>query len=209
MNKFAAEFLGSASASLLRKFETYGGIIMREQQILQMPGHGGGGRGFGGRMMGRPMGRPFMRAPARPTSRPVARPTARIVARPMGRFGYRRMARRLMWGNYILFGLAGSALFWCFWPWQIAQIEAYYGMQMEMMTEAQILAAMQALNIQSQDITAEQRVKMEELDRQEAQAAPDQSASGNPGERLYCSNCGASVNDPHAHFCEHCGFEFH
>ncbi len=192
---------------------------MREQIPVQMPGHGGGGgRGFGGRMVGRPMGGSFGRAPARPPSRPMAarpaiRPAARILGGRMGGFGFRRMARRLMWGNYILFGLAGSALFWCFWPWQLAQIEAYYGMQMEMMTESQILAAMQALNIQSAEITAEQRAKMQDLDRQEAQAAPaaqgeGSTAPGTPGDRLYCSNCGASVNDPHAHFCEHCGYEF-
>jgi hypothetical protein len=188
---------------------------MREQKPLQMPGHGGGGHGFGGRMGGGPMGRPFARMPARPAARAAAmRPIARPLARPMGRIGFRRMARRLMWGNYILFGVAGSALFWCFWPWQLAQIEAYYGMQAEMLTEAQILAAMQALNIQTAELTAEQRVKMEELDRQEAQTAPatkegEFAAAPTSSGRQYCPNCGAPVNEPSAHFCERCGYEFH
>ena len=174
-----------------------------------VPGHGGGGHGFGGRMVGRPIARPFGRTPARPASRPAAaRPAARPLARPMGRLGFRRMPRRLRWGNYILFGLAGSALYWSFLPWQLMQIEAYYGMQAEMLTEAQMLAAMQALNIQSAEITAEQRAKMEELDQQESQTATTTKEGAQSGKQ-YCSNCGAVVKDPNAHFCEHCGYEFH
>ena len=57
----------------------------------------------------------------------------------------------------LLFGVAGSAFSWRLYPWQLSQIEAYYGVQQaEMLSEAQMIAAMQALNIQQQQLNAEE-----------------------------------------------------
>ncbi|HMF34700.1 MAG TPA: zinc ribbon domain-containing protein [Candidatus Lokiarchaeia archaeon] len=140
------------------------------------------------------------------------------MGRPMGgpmRRGFyaRRMARRIMFGEFLLFGVAGSAMAWSLYPWQLAQIEAYYGMQAEMLNEAQMLQAMQALNIQTAELNAEQQAQMQALDEQEAQAAGAAAvgvppAAGVAGAKKFCPSCGAPAADAKARFCEQCGHEF-
>ena len=102
---------------------------------------------------------------ARPAARPMAGPGMRPgPMRPMGPRMPRPMARRMMYGNRVMFGVAGSALAWSLLPYQLDQIAAYYNMQAEMLTEAQVIAAMQALNIEQQMLTEEEMAQMDMMD---------------------------------------------
>ena len=92
----------------------------------------------------------------------------------------------------------------------MSQIEAYYGVQQaEMLSEAQMIAAMQALNIQQQQLNAEEAARMQELDMdemqaQQAQSAVTQAPMPQAGGAHFCPNCGAPIALG-AHFCEGCG----
>ena len=49
----------------------------------------------------------------------------------------RRAAQRVMFGEYVLFGVAGSALSWRLLPAQLAQIERFYHVRnAEMLSES-------------------------------------------------------------------------
>jgi membrane protease subunit (stomatin/prohibitin family) len=124
----------------------------------------------------------------------------------------RRMARRVMFGEFLLFGVAGSMMAWQFYPWQLAQIEAYYGMQAEMLSEAQMLQAMQALNIQAMQMNAQAQAQIQALDDKEAAAQAAQTPKGNApaagGAPKFCPSCGAPAKDASAKFCEQCGHQF-
>jgi membrane protease subunit (stomatin/prohibitin family) len=116
-----------------------------------------------------------------------------------------------MFGEFVLFGVAGSMMGWQLYPWQLAQIEAYYGMQAEMLNEAQMLQAMQALNIQAIQMNAQAQAQLQALDEQEmAQAAqaPVGAAPAAGGAGKFCPSCGAPAKDASAKFCEQCGHQF-
>jgi hypothetical protein len=170
-------------------------------------GHHGGGHPPGGHGGGHP-----------PHGHPPHHPPGGPFHMHFGPPRYRRRARRLRWLDYILFGVAGSSLAWSFTPWQIAQIEAYYGMQAELLTEAQMLGAMRALNIQAAQLNAEQQARMQEMDDQDNDSTQVQSAvapvvaaptsTSAPGTRKFCPSCGVAIGDASARFCEQCGHEF-
>ena len=82
-----------------------------------------------------------------------------------------------MFGEYVLFGVAGSALSWRLLPAQLAQIERFYHVRnAEMLSEAQMIAAMQQLKIEQQLLNEEEQLRMQELDMAEMQASQAQNA---------------------------------
>jgi len=128
----------------------------------------------------------------------------------MGHRMPRHIARRIIWGDYILFGAMNSLNAYRLYPWQLAEIEAYYHCQAEMLSEAQLINAMNALHYEQMIIDAEQQFQFEQMDIQAP--TPIQVSSpvqaGSTSAVNFCPNCGTKILN-NANFCEHCGQKLH
>jgi hypothetical protein len=113
-----------------------------------------------------PIGR---RAPVRRTARRTGRRTARRTFRRR-----RRWRRRIIVGGAVLVG--GGALVYKLTKQDAQQIEEYTGVPPEQLEDADLQQAMTDLNIQSQDLTAEDRAALNQADATEKQAS-DQAAA--------------------------------
>jgi hypothetical protein len=103
---------------------------------------------------------------AKPMAKPMAKPGAKLMGRPMGRPVVHTgravfpVGRRVVYGETVVLGVPGSRAMFGLYPWQVAQLEAYYGVQAEMLTEAQIMAQIEANNWEQAEINAEMENQM-------------------------------------------------
>ena len=89
----------------------------------------------------------------------------------------RRAAQRVMFGEDGTFWCRWIRLSWRLLPAQLAQIERFYHVRnAEMLSEAQMIAAMQQLKIEQQLLNEEEQLRMQELDMAEMQASQAQNA---------------------------------
>lgn len=100
---------------------------------------------------------PPMRRAARRTARRTSRRTSRRVARRVRR----RMRRRIIIGGAVMV-TAGAAAYgaYKFSQKDVERIEEHTGAPVEELTDEELQGAMKDLNIQSQEMTAEERTQL-------------------------------------------------
>lgn len=134
----------------------------------------------------------------------------RSTGKPIEHHMLRKAARRIAYGNYILFGIAGSSLALKLKVKELAKIEAYYGRKAELVKEAEMLYAMNSLGIKQVALNAAEQAQLEELDRLEEEKLAESEtrsprSTPSPVQDVYfCTNCGKRVNTS-ARFCDSCG----
>lgn len=118
---------------------------------------------------------PGRRAPARRTARRTGRRTARRTFRRR-----RRWRRRIVVGGAVLIG--GGALVYKLSKQDAQKIEEHTGIPPEELEDADLQQAMKDLNIQSQDLTAEDKAALNQADAKEQQASDDAANAAAPAQ---------------------------
>ncbi len=114
----------------------------------------------------------------------------------------RRRARRIVRGAWVLLMLAGTAAAIKISAADAARIEAAYHKPPESMSEMELNAACQKLNVKKQDLDEEDEDHVDTADEQEERTGgtPAPTAGG----AKFCRECGAPLT-ANAKFCEKCG----
>ncbi|MBN2156187.1 MAG: hypothetical protein JW776_09100 [Candidatus Lokiarchaeota archaeon] len=136
-------------------------------------------------------GRKIIRGPRFLRGPSIIRPFVRSYPRRIF-----RLTRRILFGSWIYLMIAGSSRPYKLYPQEVEEIEKQSGKSAEDMTEDELRASMNKLNIENREISDEEYHRINEINGK---------PTSNVKTALYCSYCGSELADPNGKYCSNCG----